>query len=61
VEPGETMMIGDAVIDLLSAQSAGVAAVAALWGQTDEPALLAARPDAVLREPAEVLALCTPD
>jgi AHBA synthesis associated protein len=60
VEPGEAMMIGDAVIDLVSAQSAGVAAVAALWGQTDERALLAARPDAVLREPAEVLALCVP-
>jgi 3-amino-5-hydroxybenzoic acid synthesis related protein len=58
VAPGEAMMIGDAVIDLVSAQGAGVAAVAALWGQTDEPALLAAQPDAVLREPGEVLALC---
>lgn len=59
VAPGQSMMIGDAVIDLISARSAGVAAVAALWGQTDEPALLAAQPDAVLREPNDVLALCT--
>jgi AHBA synthesis associated protein len=48
------MMIGDAVTDLRSAQAAGVAAVAAIWGEGDEEQLRAAEPDFVLRQPAEV-------
>ncbi|UGQ13423.1 HAD-IA family hydrolase [Yinghuangia sp. ASG 101] len=54
------MMVGDAVTDLTSARGAGVTAVAALWGETDEAALLAEAPDAVLRRPADLLALCPP-
>ncbi|MED7954521.1 MULTISPECIES: HAD-IA family hydrolase [unclassified Streptomyces] len=54
---GQAVMIGDAVTDLASARGAGVGAIAALWGETDEPALLAERPDAVLRRPDELLAL----
>ncbi|MGW2118068.1 HAD-IA family hydrolase [Streptomyces zhihengii] len=56
--PEETMMIGDAVTDLQSARGAKVAAVAAVWAGVDESVLLAAGPDAVLREPADVLSLC---
>jgi AHBA synthesis associated protein len=56
--PGEAMMVGDAVTDLASATSAGVTAVAALWGETDEAELLRARPDAVLRQPGDLLAWC---
>ncbi|EOD64386.1 HAD-IA family hydrolase [Amycolatopsis vancoresmycina] len=51
----ETIMIGDAVTDLQSARGAGVTAVAAFWGETDEAALLAAGPDATLRKPEDLL------
>ncbi|OXM46595.1 HAD-IA family hydrolase [Amycolatopsis alba] len=56
--PDDAMMVGDAVTDLASAKAAGTLAVAALWGETDEPSLLGAGPDMVLREPADLLALC---
>ncbi|MFW6695349.1 HAD-IA family hydrolase [Streptomyces sp. MAR4 CNX-425] len=55
--PYETVMVGDAVTDLISARSAGVPPVAALWGETDEAALLATDPDAALRHPLELLQL----
>jgi AHBA synthesis associated protein len=58
IGPGEAMMVGDAVTDLASATAAGVTAVAALWGETDEAELLRARPDAVLRQPGDLLAWC---
>ncbi|TDD73276.1 HAD-IA family hydrolase [Actinomadura rubrisoli] len=51
------LMVGDAVTDLASARGAGVTAVAALWGVDDEAALLAERPDAVLRRPSDLPAL----
>lgn len=54
--PTEAMMVGDAVADLASATAAGVTAVAALWGETDEAELLRARPDVVLRRPSDLLA-----
>ncbi|GAA4011783.1 HAD-IA family hydrolase [Streptomyces marokkonensis] len=56
--PARTVMVGDAVTDLNSARGAGVTAVAALWGETDEPTLLAENPDIVLRAPAELLDAC---
>ncbi|WP_083254940.1 HAD-IA family hydrolase [Amycolatopsis orientalis] len=56
--PEDAMMVGDAVTDLASAKAAETFAVAALWGETDEAELLQAGPDAVLREPADLLALC---
>jgi AHBA synthesis associated protein len=58
VDRTEAVMVGDAVTDLASAQGAGVAAIAALWGECDERTLLAAEPDAVLRKPGEILVLC---
>ncbi|MEV7980142.1 HAD-IA family hydrolase [Streptomyces sp. NPDC086519] len=54
VGPGEAVMVGDAVTDLAAARGAGVTAVAALWGETDEAALLAAEPDLAVRKPAEL-------
>jgi AHBA synthesis associated protein len=57
VQPPEAMMIGDAVTDLASARGAGVTAVAALWGEEDNAELLAAHPDVVLRQPADLLSL----
>lgn len=58
VSPQDAVMVGDAVTDLASASAAGVTAVAALWGETDEAELVRAQPDAVLREPGELLSWC---
>lgn len=58
VDAGDAVMVGDAVTDLASARGAGVTAIAALWGESDEAALLAAAPDVVLRSPEELLAVC---
>ncbi|MDX3194150.1 HAD-IA family hydrolase [Streptomyces sp. MN03-5084-2B] len=60
VAPEEAVMVGDAVTDLAAAKGADVAAVAALWGETDEAALLAAGPDLVVRRPADLVPLCPP-
>jgi AHBA synthesis associated protein len=56
----EAVMVGDAVTDLRSARSAGVGAIAALWAGGDAGPLLAERPDAVLRHPADLLHLLSP-
>lgn len=58
VQSQEAMMVGDAVTDLASARAAAVAVAAALWGESDETEVLSARPDAVLRRPSDLLALC---
>jgi AHBA synthesis associated protein len=60
VSAKRTVMVGDAATDMASAHGAGVAAAAALWADCDEDALLAARPDIVLRTPAELLEVCLP-
>ncbi|MFE6826684.1 HAD-IA family hydrolase [Streptomyces sp. NPDC057690] len=54
----QAIMVGDAPTDLASAQGAGVTSAAALWAVSDVDELLAARPAAVLRRPADLLALC---
>ncbi|WP_247660445.1 HAD family hydrolase [Micromonospora sp. D75] len=51
-------MVGDAPSDLASARAAGVTAVAALWGESDEETLRAAGPDVVLTRLDELLPLC---
>ncbi|WP_155375127.1 HAD-IA family hydrolase [Catellatospora vulcania] len=51
------VMVGDAWTDLVSARGAGVAAIAALWGESDPDELLAREPDVVLRRPLELLEL----
>ncbi|MFG2843333.1 HAD-IA family hydrolase [Kitasatospora sp. NPDC048296] len=58
VPADQAVMIGDAPTDLASAHGAEVTAVAALWGCHDGAELLAAGPDVVLRQPADLLALC---
>ncbi|MGW0583989.1 HAD-IA family hydrolase [Streptomyces sp. NPDC002920] len=60
VGPDDAVMVGDAVTDLAAAHGAGVPAIAALWGETDEQALLAAGPDLVARKPAELAEFCLP-
>lgn len=58
VAPRNAVMVGDAVTDLASARAASVTAIAAVWGATTEAELRAARPDHVLRKPADLLELC---
>ncbi|MBI0383845.1 HAD-IA family hydrolase, partial [Streptomyces albiflaviniger] len=59
-DPDRTVMVGDAVTDLASARGAGITAVAAMWGETDEKTLLAAEPDVILHKPSELLSLTVP-
>ncbi|MFF3852960.1 HAD-IA family hydrolase [Micromonospora sp. NPDC002575] len=58
VPPEQAMMVGDAVIDLLSGREAGVTTVAATWHGGDVAALLAAGPDVVADAPTDLLAYC---
>ncbi|MEU4565117.1 HAD-IA family hydrolase [Micromonospora sp. NPDC023956] len=58
VPPGRALMVGDAPADLASARSAGVVAVAALWGESDAQTLRAAAPDVTLTRIQELAALC---
>ncbi|GAA2529838.1 HAD-IA family hydrolase [Pilimelia columellifera] len=60
VPADEAIMVGDAPTDLLSARGARVDAAAAVWAEPEEDELFAARPDVVLRKPADLLALCPP-
>ncbi len=55
VPAAAAVLVGDAVPDLVSARRAGVATVAALWGESDETTLRAARPDHVAGTPAALL------
>jgi AHBA synthesis associated protein len=56
VDKSAAVMIGDAVYDLESARSAGVMAIAALWGECDREVLLNAGPDLSVESPEELLA-----
>ncbi|MER7275002.1 HAD-IA family hydrolase [Dactylosporangium sp. NPDC000244] len=58
VPAAHAVMVGDAVTDISSARGANVAAIAALWGESDEAELLAAAPDAVLYKPKDLLTYC---
>ncbi|SCL26352.1 AHBA synthesis associated protein [Micromonospora pallida] len=58
VPPGQALMVGDAPADLASARSAGVLAVAALWGESDAETLRAAAPDVTLTRIEELATLC---
>ncbi|MET9403161.1 HAD-IA family hydrolase [Kitasatospora sp. NPDC002965] len=56
-EPGDAVMVGDAVIDIQSGRSAGTATAAALWGETATDQLIDEKPDFVLARPTDLLAL----
>lgn len=59
-QPQEAVMVGDAPADILSAQGAGVTAVAATWATVDETELVKAGPDHVIHSPEDLLPLCPP-
>ncbi|MFO7562608.1 MAG: HAD-IA family hydrolase [Enhygromyxa sp.] len=53
--PERALLIGDAPSDIRAGKGAGVTTAAALWGDTDERALRAERPDLCLTSMGEVL------
>ena len=53
--PGETVMIGDAVNDIVAARNAKVMAIAVTWGLGSSEHLAAAGADAMVDHPAELL------
>lgn len=57
VRPDQTVMIGDSLIDLEMARNAGVLAVLVRHGYEDPDALDAARPEVMVNDFAELLAL----
>jgi phosphoglycolate phosphatase len=54
----EAVLVGDSPIDVATARAAGVASCAVGWGFSALDALLAAAPDHLIREPAQLLDLC---
>ena len=48
VDPGECVYVGDATVDVLAAQRAGMASVAVTWGAGERDELVSAGPDAVV-------------
>jgi phosphoglycolate phosphatase len=56
-EPGQTVVIGDTGWDMGMAKAAGTGAIGVLWGYHDRAELELAGADALVSEPAEVLAL----
>lgn len=55
--PETAMMVGDSIYDLGAGKAAGVRTAAVTWGFTELPVLLAAGPDLVLRDQAELARL----
>ena len=52
-----TLMVGDAVFDILAGKAAGVHTAAALWGTREREAALDAGPDHVAERPEDVVSL----
>jgi phosphoglycolate phosphatase len=57
VEPARCLFVGDTAIDIETARSAGMPVVAVLWGFRERDELAALRPDALVAQPAEIVAL----
>ena len=57
VSPGETVFIGDSPVDIETGKQAGVLTIATEHGFSDAAELMAAGPDEVVRDFAELLAL----
>ncbi len=57
VSAGEAVFVGDSPHDVASGRGAGTRTAAALWGPFPRAALERERPDVLLHEPADVLAM----
>jgi phosphoglycolate phosphatase len=56
VDPTDTVVIGDAVYDILMAKAAGAKAIGVSWGYGGVDEMMAAGADAIVHTPAEILA-----
>ena len=56
VDPADTVVIGDAVYDMMMARNAGAKAIGVSWGYGAVDELKAAGADAIVHTPAEILA-----
>jgi pyrophosphatase PpaX len=54
VDPADCVYVGDATVDVLAAQAAGMAAVAVTWGAGEREALAATGPDALVDTVADL-------
>jgi phosphoglycolate phosphatase-like HAD superfamily hydrolase len=57
VDPGDAVVIGDAPVDIGMGRAAGATTIAVAWGHGDPGALLAAGPDHVVGDLAELRAI----
>ncbi len=55
--PADAVYVGDAVVDMQAAQSAGMRSIAVTWGAASRAELTAIEPTAVVRDVAELRAL----
>lgn len=60
VEPSRCVIVGDSPVDIQTARNAGMSAIAVSWGYRDRDELIAARPDAIVDDPSELIRLLEP-
>lgn len=56
IDPADTVVIGDAVYDMMMAKAAGARAIGVSWGYGGVDDLLATGADAIVHRPADILA-----
>ncbi|MBX3395900.1 MAG: HAD hydrolase-like protein [Phycisphaerae bacterium] len=57
VEPSQCVIVGDSPVDIQTARNAQMRAIAVSWGYRDRDELIAARPDALIDDPSELIEL----
>jgi phosphoglycolate phosphatase len=57
VLPAACALVGDSAVDIAAARAAGMRAIAVTWGFRGRAELVAAGPDAIADDPAELLAI----
>ena len=60
VDPGDCVYVGDATVDVLAAQAAGMASVGVTWGAGERAALEGSAPDALVDSVADLRAHLLP-
>lgn len=55
VDPGNTIVVGDAIYDMQMAKAAGAGAVGVAWGYASVPELIEAGADHIARVPSDIL------
>lgn len=55
IDPANIAFVGDSMVDILTAQNAGMISIAATWGYRDKNELKAAKPDLMFDSPLELV------